>query len=331
MDNNQNNINQDNANQDNISQDNTVQETKKRRKGHGPLYWIIVIIGVAFIMYMSILIGEKVNKTVNPDNNIKNSKEEVNSNSNSNDNTTENKEQKITDKVKINYLKKYITILENLKLDTSSIKVSESAEYNYFMPAQIYALDKLEKKDITADLATIAMVGSAEGKRGIAPEMALDPATLKYFGANPDSYEYVSINELMDDYKTLFGFENISTKTMEFKCSTYVYDNKANVFVLVANGCGIGGPVAEQLTYIYDITEDKDNVYAYIAYGVTGQNASNQFVAYTDYKMSQKYTGNVTKDFTINESNYDSFSKYKYTFTKNSDGTYTFKEFSLLK
>lgn len=316
-------------NQDNINQ--TINNNvPKKKKGHGPLYWIIVIIGITFIMYMSILIGEKLSKTVDPDTNIK---EESNNNSDSNinSNNTENKEVKITDKVKIQYLQKYMAILENLNLDTSNIKISSTAELNYFMNKLIYALDKLEKKDITTDSATIAMVASSQHKTDYVTNQALDSSTLKALGENADTFEYISANEFLEDYKTLFGFDNISTKPIDFRCENYVYDNKTNSFILVANGCGTAGPIAVPKTYIYDITEDNNNVYVYLAYGVSGVNEKNQYVAYTDYTMNKKYTGNVTKDFTINESNYKEFSKYKYTFTKNSDGTYTFSEFSLLK
>lgn len=315
-------------NQDNVNQ-NINNKSKKNKKGHGPLYWIIVIIGVTFIMYMSILIGERLNKTINPDTNNKNSQEESNSNITSDD--SENKETKITDKVKIDYLKKYIAIIENLNLDTSSVKISTSAELNYFMNSQIYALDKLEKKDITMDDATTAMVASSQEKTNYLANEPLSSNTLKQLGDNPEKYSYISVDEFIKDYKTLFGFENISTKNVNVKCTSYVYDNKINAFVLVADGCGTAGPVATQKTYIYDITEDNNNVYVYLAYGVTGQNEKGEFIAYTDYTMNKKYTGTVTKDFTLNESNYKDFSKYKYTFTKNSDGTYTFSEFSLLK
>ncbi len=317
-------------NQDNINQE-VNNEPKKKKKGHGPLYWIIVIIGITFIMYMSILIGERLNKAINPDTN--NSKEEVNSNVDSNitNNDSENKETKITDKVKIDYLKKYINILEYLSLDTSSVKVSDSAGIYYFMPIQIYALNKLEKKDITMDNATTAIVGATETKNSYGAKESLESSTLKNLGENADTFEHVSVNDFIEDYKTLFGFENISTKNVDVDCENYMYDKKANAFVMFANGCGTGGPVAIQKTYIYDITEDNNNVYVYIAYGVTGQNEKGQYLAYTDYTMNKKYTGNVTKDFTIDESNYKDFSKYKYTFTKNSNGTYTFNEFSLLK
>lgn len=318
MDNNQENINQEVNN-----------KSKRKKKGHGPLYWIIVIIGITFIMYMSILIGERLNKAINPDTNTKNSQEESNSNITSND--SENKEIKITDKVKIDYLKKYVTILEKLSLDTSSVKVSESAGIYYFMNNQIYALDKLEKKDITMDNATIAMVASSENERNYVANESLESSTLKHLGEDPETFEYVSVNGFIEDYKILFGFENISTKNINVNCESYVYDKKANAFVMVANGCGTAAPVAIQKTYVYDVTEDSDNVYVYLAYGVTGQNEKGEFIAYTDYAMNKRYTGNVTKDFTIDESNYKDFSKYKYTFTKNSDGTYTFSEFSLLK
>lgn len=315
-------------NQDNINQE---VNNEPKKKGHGPLYWIIVIIGITFIMYMSILIGERLNKAINPDTN--NSKEEVNSNVDSNitNNDSENKETKITDKVKIDYLKKYINILEYLSLDTSSVKVSDSAGIYYFMNHQIYALDKLEKKDITMDNATTAIVGASETKRSYGANELLESSTLKHLGEDADTFEHVSVNDFIEDYKTLFGFENISTKNINVDCETYVYDKKANAFVMVANGCGTAAPVAIQKTYVYDVTEDNNNVYVYLAYGVTGQTEKGQYVAYTDYAMNNKYTGDVTKDFTINESNYKDFSKYKYTFTKNSNGTYTFSEFSLLK
>ena len=320
-----------NINQNDVN-GNIDNDSKKRKKGHGPLYWIIVVVGVTFIIAASFNIGMKVGNMVDGNNSSSDDKiSNQTSNEENNSNVDENKETKITDKVKIDYLKKYIAILENLNLDTSSVKVSDSAGIYYFMNNQIYALDKLEKKDITMDDATTAIVASKQAKKDYIANQSLSPTILKELGESPETFEYIPVNDFIDDYKTLFGLDNISTKNVDANCETYAYDNKINAFVLIADGCGTAGPVAIQKTYIYDITEDTDNVYVYLAYGVTGQNEKGQYLAYTDYTMNKKYTGTVTKDFTINESNYKDFSKYKYTFTKNSDGTYTFSEFSLLK
>lgn len=319
-------------NQDNINQTINNNEHKKK-KGHGPLYWVIVIIGITFIMYMSILIGEKLSKTVDPDTNIK-EESNNNSDSNTNSNNTENKEVKITDKVKIQYLQKYVAILENLNLDTSNIKISSTSELHYFMNKLIYAFDKLEKKDITTENATTAIVSFTENKNGFFDKNELASTTIGKFeqsGDNNLEFEYVSVDDIKQDYTSLFGFDKVSTKTIAYRCEDYIYDEKINAFVMYANGCGTAGPIAVPKTYIYDITEDNNNVYVYLAYGVSGVNEKNQYVAYTDYTMNKKYTSNVTKDFTINESNYQDFSKYKYTFTKNNDGTYTFSAFNLLK
>lgn len=74
----------------------TNKETiTSKKKGQGPLYWVIVVVGVAFIVYMGIQIGKKLENVVNPDtsveksnkdSNLDNSKSNINTDSNSNSN-----------------------------------------------------------------------------------------------------------------------------------------------------------------------------------------------------------------------------------------------------
>lgn len=60
------------------------EEVSKKRKGRGPLYWIIVIVGVALIVYLSIGIGEKLGKLATTESGNGTTKEESNSNPGSN-------------------------------------------------------------------------------------------------------------------------------------------------------------------------------------------------------------------------------------------------------
>ena len=61
------------------------KEDKPKRKGHGPLYWVIVIIGMGLIVYLSMGIGEKLGRYAELESGSGTStKEEANSNENSN-------------------------------------------------------------------------------------------------------------------------------------------------------------------------------------------------------------------------------------------------------
>lgn len=69
------------------------EEVSTKRKGHGPLYWIIVIVGVALIVYLSIGIGEKLGKLATTESGNGTTKEESNSNTGSNVEESNNNDQ----------------------------------------------------------------------------------------------------------------------------------------------------------------------------------------------------------------------------------------------
>lgn len=309
----------------------TNESNKQKKKGRGPLYWVVVVAGVTFIVYTSIQIGTKVTKIANPEVSTESKTEETTSNESqtNNDKVQENKETKITDTIKIDYIKKQIAILEELPIDTTKIKISN--EYDYFFPKTIYAFDNYKIEQINKEIATKAMISYSTTKTDHVTNVTLSKATKAELG-DTDTYDYVSLEDMMPMYEKLFGTKEMYLGKIDYKCENYMYDNNIKAFVLYADGCGFVGPMAIEKTYIYDITEDNNNAYVYMAFGVLGISyEGNKYEIFTDYAMTQKYSGKATKDFVINETNYKDFTKYKYTFTKNSDGTYTFNNISKLK
>jgi len=117
------------------------KEDKPKRKGHGPLYWVIVIIGMGLIVYLSMGIGEKLGRyaelesgsgtstkeeansnensntiTEEINSNDNSNKEEINSNENSNKeeiNSNSNNNSNTTNKVQNNYITMKVSDMNN--------------------------------------------------------------------------------------------------------------------------------------------------------------------------------------------------------------------------
>lgn len=93
------------------------KEDKPKRKGHGPLYWVIVIIGMGLIVYLSMGIGEKLGRYAELESGSGTStKEEANSNENSNKeeiNNNSNNNSNTTNKVQNNYIIMKVSDMNN--------------------------------------------------------------------------------------------------------------------------------------------------------------------------------------------------------------------------
>lgn len=90
----------------NDSEQNNQLEEKTRRKGHGPVYWIIVVVGVAFIVAASFNIGVKVGKmvegndiTTTSNSNELSNKDNSNITSNADSNVTSNVESNVNSNI----------------------------------------------------------------------------------------------------------------------------------------------------------------------------------------------------------------------------------------
>ena len=340
-----------NENNDLNNQVGQPVKTNNGKNNKGYLFVILILL-ILVIVLSILLVKNPFNKDSNADKNDNGSVE------NNNDGQVENKETKLTDTIKINHVKELVGVLEDIPFDISNVHISDNKRY-FNDKKSIYALDNVKLSDITNTMATKALlhytfftsmlytstVNTSMYKS--TPAFYIDRSDLeKPYSMNIEALEYcgggnlyaVYINDIKPLYKELFNLNDIDLtvgKTgVDFGGATYFYNNQRNLYYMCVSG-GSGGTSASPETYIYDITEDNKNIYVYVAYGAiyleTVINGDDKLTYYTDYTLTNEYTKEVKKENFINETNYQDFDKYKYTFTKNSDGTYTFSSISKIK
>ncbi len=145
----------------------------------------------------------------------------------------------------------------------------------------------------------------------------------------------INVSEVKAQYKKLFGEE--PTELGDYgHCPTYSYDSTNNVYYKVIGGCG-GTCGYVPISYINSYTEDNDNIYVYVSVGepMSYSGSDILFINCDVTGSSVCMSGNVRDyidfDNIINESNYQDFSEYKYTFKKNEDGTFYYDKIERLK
>lgn len=143
----------------------------------------------------------------------------------------------------------------------------------------------------------------------------------KVEGDSRKSADADKINKL---YKSVFGED---AKTNDFgknNCPVYEYDATTKKYY-GNSGCG-GTSGFWILTKADRFTKKGDNYYAYVKLAVIEGGEK----AYTDYAKTNTYNGTIDKanlwdgEKFFTDENKESFSEYKYTFTKTKDGDYKF-------
>lgn len=76
--------------ENNNKEQESKSEVKQKRKGHGPVYWLIVIFGVSFIVAASFNLGTKFGKMVEGNDSTKSTNSNETSNKDDNSNSTSN-------------------------------------------------------------------------------------------------------------------------------------------------------------------------------------------------------------------------------------------------
>jgi hypothetical protein len=126
-------------------------------------------------------------------------------------------------------------------------------------------------------------------------------------------------------FKSVYGYEP-TVKSVE-TCPARGYDSVSKKYISIFR---CGGTCGEQtLTYNYKYEEDEKNAYVYTALAV--ESCSDGI--YKDYEtkgLFEKTDVESDKEFKLDKSNYEQFSKYKITFTK-SGTDYVFDSIELLK
>jgi len=301
-----------------------VEETKEVKptyKKHGPLYWLIIVVGMTFIVFMSIRIGEKIaEEKIEKEDGSKPSTVTSNSNSNSN----EQKESEVTDaeKVEINSLMSLLFLNSEIKNNNMKAFGLNNILFGLFNNFEgttgkngknIIIVAGMKKEDIIKYTATNGTFKDDKTKNEI-----LD--TIK---ANNET-EAISYDKFNTYYKKLFN-EDASTEDIIGICPNWYYDSTNKMFVAFL-GCG-GVDFKGQIAYLDSYSKVDDNIV--VTTYVAGVNSlSNGATLYTDAQLSTKYKDLTTEEFNkfeIDETNKTSFTKYNFTFAKNTNGEYYFK------
>ncbi len=139
-----------------------------------------------------------------------------------------------------------------------------------------------------------------------------------------DSRKSADADKINKLYKSVFGED---AKTNDFgknNCPTYEYDATTKKYYGLS-ACG-GTSGFWILTKADRFTKKGDNYYAYVKLAVIEGGEK----AYTDYAKTNTYNGTIDKanlwdgEKFFTEENKESFSEYKYTFTRTKDGDYKF-------
>ena len=132
--------------------------------------------------------------------------------------------------------------------------------------------------------------------------------------------------EFKEKYYEVFGIEPTLTDYTK-SCPSYYYESNENVYV-EKNGCQ---NTATLNTYIYinDITENQGSIVVDAYVGAHRSSNTGEYY-YDDYEYP-KVKNNKTEQTTITDENKTSFTNYKFTFTKNSNGEYNFTSVEKVK
>lgn len=124
------------------------------------------------------------------------------------------------------------------------------------------------------------------------------------------------------------------------KVDNYIFDKENSRYFESCINKMNGSNFIDTYIYNFELNENEANLYIAVSYGVEQPiikddniTDSVKVIIYKDYKKKDKYkeyiygTDTQTDDFILDESNYDNFSLYKYTFIKK-DNDYYFKSLS---
>lgn len=191
-----------------------------------------------------------------------------------------------------------------------------------YMTGSIYSSD-ITSVDISDELKLYNVLQGLYGEL-----VRRSPVTTNYnFGSLEiyiDSMTQIDVSLVESEYKKLYGNTTINHKGFDSKCPMFIYDSVNKKYYGDAQ-CG-GTSSAGVLPYVNRVTTMGNEAYVYVSLG-TWQESN----VYTDFERTKLYKSNVIDHNNIvNESNYQDFSQYKYTFV-NEDGNYIFKSLNKIK
>lgn len=293
-----------NIDNNNISESNNMNnKPKKSKKG-----LIVIILLLLIIVGLCTFIYLKKDVLFNSGNNT-NSNE--NNNANTNENNTNNnvvsKEEVLNDQE----LKKRITEKAQFMIPTEE----SGGGFLY----DLFSKSALNSEIIISDSMKLKLV--LENQKAEQEEIPIEQISDALKESNKDffmgliSIRYILLKSIDKDYYYLFGtkIKNYDEK-VQGHVDSYLYDNEKKVYYFdICCGTGIGYGTN---TYINKITQKDDEIYVYISAEYYEYDDNDKKIIYSDHNKTS-----VVQEI-INSSNYDKFSEYKLTFTKDGNDFY---------
>lgn len=304
-----------NIDNNNISESNNMNnKPKKSKKG-----LIVIILLLLIIVGLCTFIYMKKDVLFNSDNNSNNTNENNNTN-----NTVEYKEEELKDSNLINIItdKAKMIVLPNF-IDKFWYKGDYSNNL-YF--------DDLYKKMELSDANKLFLV--LEEQKGEIINVDIDKSSnnrvkemYKQDWTSDQDRDSVMqqyrLSGIDNDYRYLFG-TTINNYIDIQSCPSYYYDSVNNVYFSYSQ-CG-GLDAVSILTYINKLSANGNDVYVYVSVGkmsIIEETLPNaKYNIYSDYEEKNKLQEINESKYIIDESNYDKFSEYKLTFTKDGNDYY---------
>lgn len=159
----------------------------------------------------------------------------------------------------------------------------------------------------------------------IVKELITDEQISTYFpslvGSGKDLATDYQISEqsLNNIYKDLYNTDIPNPQVELDGCPNIRYDEQNHKYLIVAR-CG-GVSFDKLLTYNYKYTKDDNNAYVYVSTGYSKEDPATQALTiYSDASATNDYKQETEHSiFTMDNSNYQDFTKYKLTFSYNKE------------
>ncbi len=221
-------------------------------------------------------------------------------------------EVEISDESLKNSLIKYVTYLEKYA------ELGNDERYPY-QTGDIYFKNYKSNDILQDEKLRIVLMGLNSEKSGNSP------ITTNYQlpdGLIRELATQLEVSDVEDNYKKMFGGSIKHRSYTDDKFKKFFYDDVNNKYYAMIYG-GLTTTYYVQ-SLVSKVTEEKDNVFVYVNVGV-----SSAEECYADYERTKIVECNPSGSL-VTETNKDSFSQYKFIFTKK-DGNYSFTEINKIK
>ena len=256
--------------------------------------------------------------------------------------TTENEETEITDLSVIEDLDKKIAILFNTD--------NTDRMFNTGMGIGYYGLKLFHEGDISESEKVRSVITHTLELKPLDEERVNAAVAQNGYSGETEKFFRESIRGVDGDlvaqkYKEVFGDTLVKGEIVEY-CGYYKYNKQFDFYYSGIQGCGGRTPYSE-LYYKSRYTEDDDHAYVYTSsavisptFGTTPEGYNTEEAPFHVY-CDVSYLGNngITEDakvcatlqsydekeaFSLDSSNYEQYSKYRFVFNKADNGAYYF-------